>query len=264
MVDLVKLRKKAKERKDGKEAAEDQPQAGGRSSKGAKKQPRGGSKRPPRAKKPVPAGKAPRESSKEKRKATRVDRDARGAEPPAVARSGVVSASAAARLEEFKRTAGLGSEEELGAVDVEEEGSNQLELLTFMLAGESYAVEIEKIVEIISPKEATRVPNAGKTILGIISLRGTIVTLLDLRRLLGHGARDEEPSDARIVVVENRGDHSGFLVDRVSRVIKVRPDQVETHPVVSASEQSEFIRGVFDSADTLTILLDLYRLCAEP
>src|SRR3954454_21042431 len=60
----------------------------------------------------------------------------------------------------------------------------QLELLTSHIAGEQYALDIEHIVEIVHPRESTRVPNADESIVGIISLRGTIVTIVDVRRRL--------------------------------------------------------------------------------
>jgi purine-binding chemotaxis protein CheW len=145
----------------------------------------------------------------------------------------------------------------------EQAPADQAELLTFRIADEDYAVEIEQIVEIVPPRSATRVPNADESIIGIISLRGTIVTVLDLRRKLGHPSDTVQTADTRMIVVEHRGETAGFLVDRVSRVIKLDLKQLESAPVVSAAEQNDYLRGVFYVGTTLTILIDLERVLAH-
>lgn len=170
--------------------------------------------------------------------------------------------SGQSRLDRFKATAG---QIQRFANQVSREhaaGDDQvvLELLTFVIASERYAVEIEKIVEIIPPRLATRVPNTHSTILGIISLRGTIVTLLDVRKRLGHPAGVVDTNHSRIIVIEQSGEVAGFLVDRVTRVIKLPKGELETHPVVHHQEQNASIRGVFQQEGQLTILLDLEAL----
>ena len=137
----------------------------------------------------------------------------------------------------------------------------ELEVLTFVLAGEQYAVNIEHIVEIVRPRGTTRVPNAGANVVGIISLRGLIVTVVDVRARLHHPSA-AAGNDARIIVVEHGGETLGFQVDRVLRVVKLDAAAVEAHPVVHTSEQTEAIRGVFRHAGALTILLDLDKLLA--
>jgi purine-binding chemotaxis protein CheW len=161
------------------------------------------------------------------------------------------------KLARFKATAGRlreSAEEEVAAAQ-----TGQLEVLTFVIAGESYGVDIERIVEIVTPRPITRVPNADPSIVGIISLRGTIVTLLDVRARLRHPTAAETP-DTRIIVVDLLGEPVGFEVDRVLRVIKLDAGSVEPHPVVHASELDESIRGVFRHAGALTILLDFDKL----
>jgi purine-binding chemotaxis protein CheW len=171
--------------------------------------------------------------------------------------------AATPKLEKFKQEAGKRRE---GFVDEEAEqraADVQFELLTFILAGEQYAVDIEHLVEIVTPRAITRVPNANEGIVGIISLRGTIVTVVDARRKLKHPpSKNGDHPDRRIIVVEKGGETLGFEVDRVLRVVKTDPGAVEAHPVVHASEQHEAIRGVFRHADALTILLDFDKLLA--
>jgi len=164
------------------------------------------------------------------------------------------------KLEQFKQIAGKRRE---GFIEQKAEAASadQVELLSFIIAGEQYAVSIDQLVEIVTPREATRVPNADPTIVGIISLRGTIVTIIDVRRKLRHPP-STGGTDTRIIVAERGGETLGFEVDRVLRVLKVETAAIEPHPVVHSSELSEAVRGVFRYANALTILLDLDKLLA--
>ena len=178
--------------------------------------------------------------------------------PPAASRPPQADSS---KLEKFRETAGIQREGLTLAVDEREQTEGgQLELLTFSIAGEQYAVSIERIIEIVQPRPVTRIPNADPAIVGILSLRGTIVTLVDVRRRLRHRAERDERADPRVVVLEFGGETLGFEVDRVSRVVRVPAAGIEPHPVVHASELSEAIRGVFRAGGALTILLDLDKL----
>ncbi len=164
------------------------------------------------------------------------------------------------KLERFMAEAGKKREGFVRDV-VQTAAAAELEVLTFALAGEQYAVNIEHIVEIVRPRATTRVPNAGANVVGIISLRGLIVTVVDVRARLHHPPA-AAGNDTRIIVVEHGGETLGFQVDRVLRVVKLDAAAVEAHPVVHSSEQTEAIRGVFQHAGALTILLDLDKLLA--
>jgi purine-binding chemotaxis protein CheW len=136
---------------------------------------------------------------------------------------------------------------------------DEAELLTFVIGGETYAIDIDNVVEIVTPRAVTRVPNADESVVGILSLRGTIVTLIDVRRRLSHGAAIETP-DTRVVVVRSAGDNLGFVVDRVLRVVKIATSEIGPPPIVHSSESDDSVRGVFRVGDALTILLDLDKV----
>jgi purine-binding chemotaxis protein CheW len=167
------------------------------------------------------------------------------------------------KLSRFMQEAGKRRESVEEAQTTEQADTSQLELLTFVIAGEQYAVDIERIVEIVRPRSVTRVPNAETSIVGIVSLRGTIVTLIDVRSRLRH-AKTEETPDTRVIVVDHDGETIGFEVDRVLRVVKIGRKDVEPHPVVHASEADDSIQGVFRHTGALTILLDFDKLLALP
>ncbi len=219
MVDLVKIRKKAKKGSAG------VPPAG------------------PAASSPPEPEPPPIESG--------------SADAPAPA-SGDAGAPVSSKLEKFKAEAGKRRAAE--SVKVELAAENQVELLTFVIADEQYAVDIERIVEIVTPRPLTRIPNADRSVVGIVSLRGTIVTLVDVRRKLRHPPAGEPTPDTRIVVIDFHNEIVGFIVDRVLRVVKAGQADIEPHPVVHAMELDESIQGVFRAAGALTILLDLDKL----
>lgn len=136
----------------------------------------------------------------------------------------------------------------------------QIELLTFVIAGEQYAIDIENVVEIVTTRPVTKIPNANESVLGILSLRGTIVILVDVRGSLGHPTKLSAGPDSRIVVVQHESENIGFMVDRVLRVVKIDPHEIQPHPVVHSSEHDESVKGVFKQGSSLTIVLDFSKL----
>ena len=161
------------------------------------------------------------------------------------------------KLEKFKAEAGRRRESVTAAAPAEEE--NELHLLAFAIDGEQYAIEVERVLEIATPRPLTHVPNADPFILGVTSLRGTVITMVDVRGRLRHRRNG---GGAQVIVVTQPGGAIGFDVDRVLRPLKIDPDAVEPHPVVHASEERPAIRGVFRQGEALTILLDLEKLLA--
>ncbi|HUP65004.1 MAG TPA: chemotaxis protein CheW [Thermoanaerobaculia bacterium] len=235
MVDLVKIRKKAKEKK--KEAAEREAASAAKPEEPVADTARAVMDAPPEETLPGPVAALPA--------ALEID------EPEPAER-------AADKLEQFRARAGRQREEADGGADVE--ADDRMELLTFMIAGEVYAIDIENIAEIIASRVLTPVPNAPAAVQGIISLRGTIVTMLDLRRELGHPPMSGASPEARTIVVEDGSGMAGFVVDKVLRVVKLDPAAVKSPPIVAAAEQTDAVRGVFQSGSALTILLDVKRL----
>lgn len=133
------------------------------------------------------------------------------------------------------------------------------ELLAFQLAAEEYAIEIGAIEEIVKTRPATEVPFAPPFCPGIVSLRGRIVTILDLRKRLG--LPSEAPGRlSRIIVAGDRGRSVGLLVDAVTGVIRLAPTDIEAKPLVIGGVDGEFVHGLGRVAGRLVILLNLARV----
>ena len=285
MVDLVKIRKKAKEKKKEEAAAASEQAAAGQTAPDETSDQTSAQatsdQTPAPLERPQPARVAPKAlvasagstaHPKSAAEDTSASLSAGSGAPKAKRAAEDTSASASAgsgppnalpavpstsKLTRFLETAGKKRELEVRK-EVEAAGE-QIEVLTFSMAGENYAIGIEGVV-IITPRPVTRVPNADPSVVGILSLRGTIIVILDARARLNLPPAGEPDLDTRIVVVERNGESAGFFVDRVDRVIKVAASDVQPHPVAHASEQHETIRGVFRHGEALTILLDLDKL----
>lgn len=119
----------------------------------------------------------------------------------------------------------------------------QQELLAFDLGQETYALDILRLRGIVTRRPATEVPRAPAYLLGVISLRGQIVPLIDLRLRLGLPATASTRA-TRILVVDQAGESFGLLVDSVRQVVRLRDDELETRPPALAGRESEFIAGI--------------------
>ena len=109
------------------------------------------------------------------------------------------------------------------------------EYLAFVLAGDTYAVRISAVSEILRPPPITEVPRAPSPVIGVVSVRGHLVTMLDLRRRF---ALPEAPIDAktRVLIVELPGDELvGLLVDEVKSVYRLAESEIEPATVSAGS-----------------------------
>lgn len=133
------------------------------------------------------------------------------------------------------------------------------EYLCFRVADENYAINIMAIKEIIKPREVTEVPRVPSYVLGVISLRGVIIPIYDMRRRLG---LDDVPDGnrQRILVVRYQEGVAGILVDQVSHVVKLGAADEEQPPAVLDGAGREFVQGIGHHDGGMLILLDLDKI----
>ncbi|GAB3481007.1 chemotaxis protein CheW [Marinomonas epiphytica] len=137
-----------------------------------------------------------------------------------------------------------------------------LQWVTFRLEHEIYGVNVMQVKEVLRYTEIAPVPGAPSFVLGIIHLRGTVVTVIDTCQRFG--LPSGEITDAtRIMILEVEGHVIGILVDAVSEVVYLRQSEIEVSPSVGNDESSKFIQGVCHKNDTLLILVDLDKLLSE-
>lgn len=134
--------------------------------------------------------------------------------------------------------------------------------VTFRLAEETYAINVMQVQEVLRVSEIAPVPGAPHYVLGIVNLRGNVVTVIDARRRLGLEPR--EPDDAsRVVIIEVSNQVVGILVDSVAEVIELVTAEIEPAPNVGNDESSKYIQGVASRDGELTIVVDLNKLLSE-
>jgi purine-binding chemotaxis protein CheW len=131
-----------------------------------------------------------------------------------------------------------------------------LEFLCFRVSDELYGINIMDIKEIIKPREVTEVPRAPAFVTGVLSLRGTIIPILDMRMRLGLN-REQVSGKERIVVIKNYESFSGLLVDEVIQVVRMKKESVEPAPAVFEGIDRDFIFGIGRTDGRLLIILNL-------
>jgi purine-binding chemotaxis protein CheW len=134
--------------------------------------------------------------------------------------------------------------------------------VSFMLGDETYAVDVMKTQEVLRPVEITPVAGSPHFVLGVINLRGKVVTVIDARRRFNLPP-SESMSDARIILVEVKEQGVGILVDRVGEVVQVSESQIESAPRVANGEMPGNIQGVTTRGDELVVIVDLDKLLTE-
>ncbi len=151
------------------------------------------------------------------------------------------------------------------AADSEKNGApaqaELLQLVSFYLGDEEFAMEILKVQEIIRMVDLTRVPNAPDFVEGVINLRGKVIPVIGLRKRFGMAAKEPD-KQTRIVVLETHGTVIGFVVDSVSEVLRLPADTVEPPPRLVKSER-EYVSGVGKLPNRLLLLLDVNRLLSD-
>lgn len=136
----------------------------------------------------------------------------------------------------------------------------ELEMLAFLLGSEEYVVPVEQVREVLTPKEITPVPHTAEYFLGVCSLRGAVMPVIDLNRRLGLAASARDEKSRIIVVSLSQDDQVGLFVDRVRGVVRFLPSVVRPAPeTVAQGSGAEFLKGIARTEDRLSILLDVEK-----
>ena len=128
-------------------------------------------------------------------------------------------------------------------------------LATFYIRDAHCALDAAGVQEVIRMGTLTRVRNAPEEVLGVVNLRGRIVTILDAGRNLGF-ARAVPGPDSRVFILEDRGEFVGLLVDRVAEVVEVERNTMEPLPANVSQAHGRFFQGVYRSTRQVIAVLD--------
>jgi len=134
-----------------------------------------------------------------------------------------------------------------------------IQWVTFRLDGETYGINVMQVQEVLRYTEIAPVPGAPEYVLGIVNLRGNVVTVIDTRKRFGLQPCNVT-DNTRIVIIESDKQVIGILVDSVAEVVYLHASEIETAPNVGNDETSKFLQGVCNRENELLILVDLNKL----
>ena len=143
-----------------------------------------------------------------------------------------------------------------------EQADQSFQCVTFTLEGEVYGINVMQVQEVLRETEVAPVPGAPYYVIGIINLRGNVVSVIDARTRFGLSSKEKDDL-TRIIVIEASKHTIGILVDSVAEVVDVNRSEIEIAPNVGNDETSKYIDGVVSRGDQLLILVDLNKLLSE-
>lgn len=150
------------------------------------------------------------------------------------------------------------------AIQRADELGKRAEYLAFTLGPEAYAIQIGNIVEILKPLPITEVPRADPDTVGVMSVRGRLVTVIDLKRRFRLSPTFTMDRKSRILLVDVSGEEIGLLVDEVLQVYRLAETEIEP-PTVLGSEQQPHVVGIGrpPGGAVVLLLLDLAPLFSD-
>jgi purine-binding chemotaxis protein CheW len=135
--------------------------------------------------------------------------------------------------------------------------------LSFTIYGELYAIQVEKVLEVLEKQEFTKVPNAPPVIQGIINFRGNAVPLYETRTKFNLPAREPVSNFVIIVIdllVGNDNYQVGAIVDKVQNVITLDEDEIKPVPPMSKEFNAEFLKGIAKNNNQFILLIDVDKI----
>lgn len=131
--------------------------------------------------------------------------------------------------------------------------------VVFNIEDENFALDIEKVKEIIKPVEIARVPNVPDFIEGMINMRGKIHAVINVRSKFKVPKKDFDEG-TKIILVNMNSMLAGVIVDGVSEIIRVEEEDIEKAPEIISKANPEYISGVIKKEEKMFIILDIDRV----
>lgn len=135
--------------------------------------------------------------------------------------------------------------------------------LAFTISGELYAVQVEKVLEVLEKQDYTKVPNAPPVIKGILNFRGNAIPLYETRTKFNLPVRGEDDNFVIMVidlVVENESFHIGAIVDKVQDVISLDDNEIKAVPPMSKEFNAEFLNGIAYRDNQFILLINVDKI----
>lgn len=150
----------------------------------------------------------------------------------------------------------------MNQVNQSEVEDQEIQWVTFRMEHEVYGITVMQVQEVLRVSEITPVPGAPQFVLGIINLRGNVVTVLDTRKRFGLPPKELDDS-SRVIIIESGDQVIGIMVDSVAEVVYIKLSEIEKSPNVGNEENSKFIQGVYSKDSNLIILVDVNKMLSD-
>ena len=141
---------------------------------------------------------------------------------------------------------------------LEEELGHSLEErhLEFSLGKEQYAIPLLKVREVIAVPKTTPIPHTPNHFVGIMNLRGQVISVIDTRKKLGIPVSENKESEIAVIIVDLSPIFLGVIVDSVNKVLSLAPSDVSPPPAMDG-KNLKYITGVYRTEERMTIMMDI-------
>lgn len=130
--------------------------------------------------------------------------------------------------------------------------------IEFSLGAEDYAIPLLMVREVISVPDTTPIPKSPPHFLGIMNLRGQVISIVDLRKKLKVDVKTNK--EEAVIIVDIGGMNIGVVVDSINKVLAFSSEDVSEMPEVESQNNTQYIFGVYKKEHSLTILLDIAKV----
>lgn len=132
-------------------------------------------------------------------------------------------------------------------------------MLSFVLSGENYCIDMRDAKEVVRLNHVTRVPDTPEFIIGVMNLRGEIIPLIDVRCFFGL-KESERTEDARVIVTDVKGDLMGILVDGIRETRDIAESSIQPPLLTVKNEITEYTKGQVQLEKDILVILDLKKV----
>lgn len=135
--------------------------------------------------------------------------------------------------------------------------NDNLRYLCFNLGHEEFAIPLLSIKEVIGMPDVTPIPQSPAHFLGIMNLRGQVISILDLRQKLT--IKPSNVGDPSVMILDLPNYKLGVVVDQVNSVQMISADEVSEKPTIDTSKNHEYVTGIFRKGEKLILLIDIVK-----
>lgn len=140
------------------------------------------------------------------------------------------------------------------------EDKEKTEYLCFLLGDEEYAIDVKLAKEVLKLREITHVPKTTDIILGIVAIRGEMIPVFDIKKILGIDSIDYDEKNKKIVLIKIENDPVCIIIDKIIQIRKISQDQIEPPPINVSITKQEFINGVVMLDDKMIRILNIEKI----